>query len=316
MSPGRLRGALSTGIAVLSLLPVMARAQVASSEAPDAPRRGPPLGLGFSISAATTHQFGADIDTGGSFNVTRLIVRAGTRYAFSEGSFVGLTVGYGFDDYSFSPDAQVAGLAPWGKTRNLTVSAPIFFAIGDRWQALLIPNLRMAAERTEDWGEGLMGGFISGVSYRFSDRFAIGPGIGLATEITGSPTVFPVILIDWKITERLRMETGRGLGATRGPGVVLSYQAARLWQMQVGFRFEQARFRLGPEAASPMGIGEDRSFPVIAGVRFGFPFASVSLIGGAEFGGRLRIEDGRGNLIGESSHAPAPFIGAAAGLLF
>ncbi len=279
-------------------------------------RRGPPLGLGFSFSAAATHQFGSSIDTGGRFDVTRFVVRGGARWAFSEGTFVGLSVSYGFDDYDFSEAARIDGLAPWGKTRNLAVSAPMFFELGERWRMLFIPNLRMAAERTEDWGDGLMGGFISAVSYRFGDRFAIGPGVGLATEITGKPSVFPVILIDWKITDRLSLETGRGLGATRGPGVVLNYQAAKLWQLQVGFRYEQARYRLSPGAASPSGIGEDRAFPVIGGVRFGLPFAFVSLIGGAEFGGRLRIEDRNGNFIGQSDHAPAPFIGAAAQLLF
>jgi hypothetical protein len=279
-------------------------------------RRGPPTGLGFSLVSAFIHQFESGLNGGGSFDAARFVARAGARYAFEGGSFVALSLSYGFDDYDFSQSASVGGRRPWDRIQNIGLSAPIFIEYGEKWLLLLIPNLRMAAERPEDFGDGLSGGFISGFSYEFSEGFSVGPGIGVTSEIGDSASVFPVILVDWKIGEHWRIDTGRALGATRGPGLVLSYQPTTLWQFQLGFRYEKARFRLGPDAGSPSGIGEDRSFPVLGGVRFGLPFAYVALIGGAEFAGRLRIEDHRGQRIGESTFGPAGTIGINARFLF
>ena len=57
------------------------------------------------------------------------------------------------------------------------------------------------------------------------------------------------------------------------------------------------------------GIGEDRSFPLIAGLTWGPSYARLSLVAGAEFAGELRLEDSRGRRIAKSEYDPAPFIG-------
>ena len=105
------------------------------------------------------------------------------------------------------------------------------------------------------------GGFV-GVSWRINDRLTIGPGIGVISEIEDSPTVFPVLLIDWKITESLVLATGSGVGATLGPGLVLRYMATDKWSFYLGGRYEKLRFRLNADGPSPTGVGEDKSFPL------------------------------------------------------
>lgn len=75
-----------------------------------------------------------------------------------------------------------------------------------------------------DTKKAMIGGLMTGFSYRFSDRLTIGPGIGVFNQIEDDATVVPILLIDWKITDRLSFGTGSGFAATLGPGVGLNYR--------------------------------------------------------------------------------------------
>jgi hypothetical protein len=273
-------------------------------------RRIPPEeGLGYRIRAGAIHQFDTGLSGGGSVQVTRAFGDLGARYVFSEGTSVGLSVGYAYDDYDFSPGVQIGGQSPWTQVNSLRISAPTFWEVHPDWRLLLIPVLRMSAERVGDWGGAISGGGIAGFSYRVNNRLRIGPGVGVLSEIEDDPTIFPVIVVDWRPTDKLRVETGRGLGATTGPGLLASYEISRLWQLWLGFRYERFRFRLGGEGDSQRGVGEDRSFPIYTGLRFGLPFVHVSVVGGVELGGRLRIQDNEGRTLATRDYDPAPFVG-------
>lgn len=269
-------------------------------------------GLGFEVRGGVVHQFESSIDDGGRFDVTRGLVDLGVRYAFSEGTSVGVSVGYAIDDYDFSSGANIGGRTPWDEVQTLRLSIPMFWRPDPDWSFLAIPNLRAAAERTSDWDDGLQGGAILGFSYRFSESLSLGPGIGFTSELEGDEDVFPVLLIDWRVTDRLRVETGRGLGASRGPGVLASYTLSDDWEASLGFRRDKARFRLRGVGGADGGVGEDRSFPVFAGLTWGRPWAQVSVLAGVEFGGELRIENSRGQRLARSDYDPAPFLGLTA----
>ncbi len=276
----------------------------------------PPLGLGWRVQAGAVHQFDGDIDGGGRFDATRATIDFSARYAFSEGTSVGASVGYGFDGYGFSSDARIGGRAPWDDVHTFRFALPLFWEPAEDWLVLAIPRLRMSAEDASDWGDGLTGGGIFGFAYRFSDRLQIGPGFGVTSEIEDDVEFFPILVIDWKITDRLRFETGRGLGASRGPGLLLSYEVTEDWDVSVGFRRERQRFRLSSSGATPGGVGEDSSFPVLAGVTWGKPWANVSLLVGVELGGELRIEDASGRRLAKSDYDPAAFVGLSARVMF
>jgi outer membrane receptor protein involved in Fe transport len=175
----------------------------------------------------------------------------------------------------------------------------------------------MAAESGAALGDSVSGGGFAGFSYRFGDRLTIGPGVGAMTQIEDSPDIFPVLLIDWKITDRLRLETGRGLGATRGPGLILRWDVSDRWDLSVGGRYEKLRFRLDREGVAPDGVGSDRSFPLFCGATYRFtPRAEASLVGGVALGGELLLEDENGNRIAEEDYGQAGFLGVAFGLRF
>jgi hypothetical protein len=255
-------------------------------------------------------QFDTDISGGGSFAATRLALQVGQGYGWDRRTSVSVALGYSYDGYSFSNPGDDAGFDPWSDVHSLSLSVPMRWGIGQDWSAFVIPTIRATGEQGAGFSDSVTGGGFGGAAYRFGEHLTIGPGIGVISQLEESATVFPILIIDWKITDRLSLETGGGLGATLGPGLVLNYQANPKWRLSIGGRYEKLRFRLDSGGAVEDGIGEDSSFPLFLGVTHNFsPTSSISLIGGLETGGDLRLEDKDGNLIREESYDTGGFLG-------
>ena len=154
-------------------------------------------------------------------------------------------------------------------------------------------------------------------SYLKSDRLTIGPGFGLLTQIEDSLSVFPVIIIDWMISDRLSLETGRGLGASQGPGLLFSYAVNPSWSLLAGGRFERLRFRLRSQGPVPSGVGEDRGAPLSIGARYNWKRrGTVTFFSGVDVAGELQVDNASGRELTSSSYDPAPFFGISANLRF
>jgi outer membrane receptor protein involved in Fe transport len=225
---------------------------------------------------------------------------------------LGISLGYGEDDYDFSGSGGFGGLDPWGRVRDLRVSVPVQYAVNDAWTLYGIPSLRFNAESGASLGDGQTAGLLAGAAYRVSERLQIGPGLGVFSELEDDPSIFPILLIDWKISDRLSLETGRGFAASRGPGLQLRWAYSPSWQFALGGRYEKVRFRLDDDGAAPDGVGEDKAVPLFALAEFAFSRdAKISVFGGTEVGGALRIEDESGRRVSQSDQSSAPFFGAS-----
>jgi hypothetical protein len=263
------------------------------------------------------YQFETYSDGGGSFSVNRFFIQTGASYAPDFLRNVSLAAGYGFDSFQFSGSTGFAALRPWKTVHSFRISAPMRWGFNKRWTLFVLPTVRTALEDGAALKDSFMGGGFAGFTYRFGDRLTIGPGIGVITEIEDTPTVFPVLLIDWKISERFSLSTGRGMGATMGPGLVLSCKASKKWTVSLGGRIEKLRFRLNSNGPSPGGVGEDRSFPLFAGVTWRFlPMGRISLAGGVELGEEHRLFDPQGNLLAKEYYDPAGFVGLSFSMRF
>jgi hypothetical protein len=263
------------------------------------------------------HQLDTDIDDGGSFSVNRFFVQGGPTYTAGNGTSIGLALGYGFDGYDFSGDTGFGGLKPWEDIHSLRLSLPVRWRASRHWTGFVAPAIRTTAEEGGDVNDALTGGGFAGFSYRFSDRLSIGPGIGVLTQLEESTRLIPILVINWALTDTLSLGTGRGIGATLGPGLTLDWRPLPVWSFSLGGRYESLRFRLDDEGAAPNGIGDDRSFPIFAGAAYSVsPSVRISLLGGVETGGELRLEDENGRKITEEKHDLAGFVGFAFSAIF
>jgi hypothetical protein len=223
---------------------------------------------------------------------------------------VSLALGAGESSYKFSQGSQIDGQEPWGRIRDYRLSLPIRFAPSQSSQVIVIPSIRTYAEAGADLSDGRSEGVLAGVSWRLNESLVLGPGFGWFTQSGDSPNVFPIVVIDWNITPRLKLATGRGLAASQGPGLTISYSLGQHWQLGLTGRYEKVRFAVQGEDEAAVGFGQDRSFPLLLTMKYSpWPMTSVNVLLGAEFNGELRLENDRGEAIAEVEYNTAPVIG-------
>lgn len=269
-------------------------------------------GYSFFARGGFVHQMESDIDDGGSFSVNRFFIQTGPSYAFGEGNSLSLALGYGFDSYDFSDKSAFGSRQPWDNVNSFRLSVPWRWKINENWTSFISPTLRYTGEQGVDLNDALTGGGFAVFSYRFSDRLSIGPGFGIMNQLEDHTQVIPILAIQWKITDTLSLQTGRGVGATLGPGLTLSWQPSSAWSFSFGGRYDKLRFRLDDDGTASGGIGQDRSFPIFAGMEYRLNSKTrISLIGGTKVGGELSLENSDGETIIEKDHDSAGFLGIA-----
>jgi hypothetical protein len=290
----------------IALLPVGALAQ-----------GGPSGPVGYQLPLGVAHMSGAGLDGGGAVSATRWFVEPGARFTGAEWGAIGVALGYGETDYDFADGAAMGGAAPWGTIRDLRLSLPVSIEAGERTEVFLIPSLRLNAESGADLTDGETWGALGGVAWRFGDRLRLGPGLGWFSELEGSGSVFPVLIVDWQIDERWSLTTGEGFGATQGPGLTLNWRAADAWSLGLTARYESVQFRLDDDGPAPGGVGEDESIPVVLGARWQpNPGIRVSLFAGVQTGGTLMLYDSDGDRVARQEYDTAPLAGLTARLRF
>lgn len=263
------------------------------------------------IRGGYVYQFDTDIDnSNGSFTTDRFFVQPGIMYSPDYKRSYSVAFGYGYNGYNFSGEKGFSSLHPWSDIHTFRLSAPIRFTKGQNWSFFIAPTIRITGESGADLKDSLSGGVFAGFAYRINERLTLGPGVGLISQIEDDASIFPVLIINWKITDVLSLETGRGVGATLGPGISIKWQMSEQWNLTLGGRYEKLRFRLDDSAETPNGIGQDESFPIFGGITYNInSSASLSLIGGFETSGELQLEDKDGNVLEEQDYESAAFGG-------
>ena len=267
----------------------------------------------FSGTGYGVHQDDADLkDSDGSFNVDRWFVNAGVTFAWSKRDMIGVTVGGGKDIYEFDGLGSFGGGQPWGNISDTRLTVLSRTGIGESSVLTIVPTVRVNGESGADTGDSTTYGLFAAVTWRMNPNLTIGPGVGVFTKLEGGTKVFPVLAIDWNITDRWNFSTSSGAGSSQGSGLTLSYKLNEDWSFGLTGRYEDLEFRLDEKGIEPGGIGSDKSLPLLASVKLKpNRYFSVSLFAGAQWMGKLELEDSHGHKIQESDYDPALLVGAS-----
>ena len=267
----------------------------------------------WGLDGGAVHQFTTDFsDADGAFSISRYFIQPSVSYAWDRRNTLSLSLGFGESDYDFSSGATIDDLEPWGRVRDYRLSVPIRFAPTERSDVIIRPSVRSNAESGASLNDGRTEGLIAGISWRVSESLSIGPGFGWYTELGGGSRTFPIVIINWDITDRLSLNTGRGLAASQGPGLALNYRLSEKWQLGLIGRIERTRFALDNEGSAPDLFGQDRSLPVLFSVEYAaWPMTSVSVFFGGEFDGQLAFKDEDGRTVTSEDYDVAPLVGMA-----
>ncbi len=272
----------------------------------------------FTADAGVVHQSDADLtDDGGGFSLDRWFVSAGMDYSWNLRNSIGFSVGGGNSTYNFDGTGRFGGGDPWNKVEDTRAWVTWRFGFGKSGSFTLIPTMRFNGESSVSSGDGRTYGLYAAAAWRISENLTIGPGFGVFSRLGNGARIFPILAIEWDISDRWNLSTGRGLAASQGPGLTLSYKLNEDWTLGVAGRYEYIEFRLDDAGAVPGGVGRDESLPLVftATLKPSQRF-SVSVFAGIEPFGTLTIMDAQGEFVDESSYDPAPIFGAALDIRF
>lgn len=264
----------------------------------------------FTLSASPVHQGRSDLKGGGDMASTSLLLRAGISNTLRGGHRSGLTLNYDHTDYDFGGATAFGGRAPWGSVERYGFSLPLSYALQDGWSLGVAPSVDWFGEHGADSGESLSWGGLFTATKRYANGNRLGFGLG-AFDRFEKTSVFPMVLVDWKLTERWKLVNPLPAGPTGPAGLELDYRLDRDWNVGIGAAWRSTRFRLATDNIVANGIGEERGVPVFlrASRNFG-KLAALSLYAGVVTNGQLRVEDAAGNTLRRVDLDTAPVVGA------
>jgi len=261
------------------------------------------------VSVSPVYSGKADIDGGGDTNSWAVLVRGGLDRSFGAGHRVGVSLAYDYTDYSFDNPKAFGGVAPWGAVRRYGVSVPLSFNLGDGWMLGVVPSVDWIHETGADEGESMEYGALVSAMRVFADGNRIGLGVGAYSRLEKT-SFFPVILVDWKLSDRWRLVNPLPVGPTGGAGLELDYRFDNGWNLGFGAAYRSSRFRLSETGPVPDGIGEERGVPVF--LRASTDLAkgvALRLYAGVLTGEELRLESSSGDLLRKVDVDPSLLLG-------
>jgi hypothetical protein len=262
------------------------------------------------VSFAALGQASADLDDGGDFSATGVLLRAGVNRRFASGRSAGISFNYDAIDYDFSGATSYPG-APWGTVQRIGFSTPIGLPGSNGWQYGVVPTVEWSRENGADWGDSLIyGAIVSATRVLDADR-RIGVGLGAFRQIEQT-RVFPLVLVDWRLSERWRLVNPLPSGPVGAAGLELDYGFDSGWSLGLGLAYRSIRFRLDEDGPVPGGVGEENGVPVFlrGSTRFG-EHASFMVYAGAMVSGELELEDADGDGISQQSFDPSALLGVS-----
>ncbi len=143
----------------------------------------------------------------------------------------------------------------------------------------------------------------------FSPDLVFGVGAGVFRQIDETK-VFPFLVVNWKITDRLRLGNPLPAGPAGGAGLELAYAFDDRWELGGGGSYRSYRFRLKDDGPVPDGIGENRFFPLFARLTYHFDRATrADLYAAAFVNGKLTVARADGSDLTNDEYKTAPALG-------
>jgi hypothetical protein len=270
----------------------------------------------LTLSAAPFYQFDGHLDKGGKVSSFSTQFAVDGSMPLSKDLTLGLNCGYTYSDYSFTSPVTFAGSPPWDTLHTLKFGGRISYDLTPDWSAALTSSIQIAREEGADWGKAILYGGTLSASHRFSPHLTVGIGIAAFSELE-KVQAYPLLVINWRISDRLSLANPFRPGPSSPAGLELSYRIADGWEVATGAAYRSERFRLRKTGPVPDGIGQSRSVPVWIRIsrnideRF-----NLDIYGGILLGGKLSLDDRRGNRLVSEDYDTAPMLGLAAAYRF
>lgn len=271
--------------------------------------QGQPPGT-VNVSGALTglYQFDGGLEQGGDVRWSDVSVSGSVTRQFVPAFAAGLTLRCGAQDWHFASGAGPGGAAPWGRLYRSGAGLQLSLALSRTLLVGVSPSVDWAYESRESQDDALIYGAVVSAVKVLSPGLLLGAGVNLSRQFYNVKTS-PFVIVNAKITERLRVANAPAAGPEGGAGVELRYALASDWEIAAGGVYRSDRYRLD-DFGSPAGrVGEAGSIPLLVRLSRNLDARSrVDLYAGALANGWLKVKDSDGHEIATEDYRTAPAV--------
>jgi hypothetical protein len=262
------------------------------------------------FSTGFVEQFNTGVANGGTVSIARFNVGIKAPAQLTDALRLTTTFRFNLDNYDFRSEKATWNGA-WQNIGTYTLASIMQGKLDDEWSVYFGGVLRQSGElEGTKFKDGITGGGLGGVVYKFSDTLSVGAGLGIVTQLEDHATVLPILSVDWKFADSWRLKVGLTDIGTTGYGAELIYDLNQDWSFALGLQHHRSRFRVegqneGVPSTTSNGIGQEQASNIYLSSTW-HACTNADLVGyfGVTTGGNIRLENQHGTQeagIGESS---------------
>jgi len=264
-----------------------------------------------SYTAAITpvYQFDSDLDSGGNVGYAAVFTAFRGNWTLDSHSSLGVGLRFDAEDWRFNDIGTLGGVQPWDRLYRVGLSIPYSYTTDGGWRWTFSPTVEYSGESGASVSDSLEYGALVSAARRFHTGLTLGLGVGVYDRIDET-RAFPFLVVDWRITDHLRLTNPLSAGPAGPAGLEISYTLGSGWEVGIAAAYRSFRFRLDENGPIPNGIGENQNVPLVA--RIGRKISdtlSFNFFVGATLAGSLRAEDQNGNRLYDEDRDPTALIG-------
>jgi hypothetical protein len=264
-----------------------------------------------SYTAAITpvYQFDSDLDSGGNAGYAAVFTSIRGNWTLDSHSSLGVGLRFDYEDWRFNGVSPLGGIQPWDQLYRTGISIPYSYTTDGGWRWTFSPTVEYSGESGASVSDSVEYGALVSAARRFHTGLTLGLGVGVYDRIEET-RAFPFLIVDWRISDRLRLTNPLSTGPAGPAGLEISYTLGSGWEAGIAAAYRSFRFRLDENGAIPNGIGENQNVPLVG--RIGRKISdtlSFNFFVGATLAGNLRAEDQNGNRLYDVDRDPAALIG-------
>ena len=294
--------------AASKLLPRMGALAGLGAAAMAAAQTPPAAPTTVTLGATALTQLDADLDGGGRVGWNAYSASVGVTHQFNAAMKASVTATYATEDWRFDTPTVFGPGAPWGRIQRPSIGFNFSYASAPDLIWFVAPQVQWAYESGASAADGVNYGAVFGATKIFSPTLAVGFGLSVFRQIDDT-RYFPFLIVNWQISDKLRLGNPLPAGPAGGAGLELAYAIAPQWELAGGASYRDYRFRLDDEGVAPEGLGRNSGIPVFARLTRTFgPAARIDLYAGLVANGKLRLLDENGGTLRSTNYGTAPLL--------
>jgi hypothetical protein len=260
------------------------------------------------LHAHYVHQFDASADSGGKVGVNMFGLELRIDSAVTDEDDVQFRFQYQQDDWDFSGTTGVGVTDPWETINTIDFATTWFHKYDEKSKVFTGGILKLSYEESASQ-DVLIGGTV-GFIHSYSSDLTLGIGLGILQQELDDAWWFPVFVLDWKLSEELKLTSDISTRFGSRTGVELVWTPRKDWTLGAGVSYSYSRFKLDDSGFAPNGAGETTSMPLTFRATYhASPSFDLTFFGGVVYAGSLEVVNSAEVEVLSEDYDPAGAVG-------